>query len=134
MDLDLQLMNALVVANQGLPKIKGCPSRRVLGCSTRKSAGYSQESTDKMVSSRTPYRRILDQSMSFNTMGVGLMLVSPNNSAVSLVMMFISTPISLRVLGMIIFPIWMVILGFQGSSYLTSVVFPIMSSDNFFNT
>jgi hypothetical protein len=105
MDTDLQLMNVLAVANQGLAKIKVCPPRQVLGCNTGKSVGYSQESTDKKISSRTLYGCILYRSASSSIVGVGLMLLSPNSFVVYLVVMFIAMPILMRVLGMIIFAV-----------------------------
>jgi hypothetical protein len=89
---------------------------------------------DKTISSRTLFGHIFDQSTSYNIAGVGIMLVSPKNSVIYLVMIFIAVPRSIRVLGIIIFLIWIVIVGFLGSSYLTSVVFPILSYGIFPNT
>ena len=46
-----QLMQASSIANQGLPRINGCPPSYDLGCRTKKSAGYSHESTEMTRSS-----------------------------------------------------------------------------------
>jgi hypothetical protein len=48
-------MNASVVANHGLPRIKGCPPKLDLGWRIIKSTGYSHESRDTMISSITPF-------------------------------------------------------------------------------
>jgi hypothetical protein len=110
------------VANQGLPRIKGCLPIWVFGCITIKSVGYSQESTDKTISSKTPSGRILDRLAYSRIKGVGIILVSHNNSVISLVMMFIIVPKSIRVFIIVILSIWTVTVGFSESSYLTGVV------------
>ena len=85
-DLDRKLMQALAVANQGLSKINGCPPSCDFGCKTKKSAGYSHESTEMTRSSRIPSGLMVDLSASSKTVGVGLRLVSSSFLMVSIVM------------------------------------------------
>ena len=63
-DTDRQLMQASAVANQGLPRISGCPPSYDLGCKTKKSVGYSQESTEMTRSSKIPSGLMVDLSSS----------------------------------------------------------------------
>src|SRR5713101_2760430 len=61
-DPDRQLMQASAVANHGLPRINGCPPSCDFGCNTKKSAGYSHESTDITRSSKIPSGLMVDLS------------------------------------------------------------------------
>lgn len=70
---DLQPLKASTVANQGLPRINGCPPRFVFRCRTKKSTGYSQESKETMISSSTPSGTTLDLSASSRIVVVGRM-------------------------------------------------------------
>ena len=72
---DLHPMKASAVSNQGLPRISGCPRRLDFGCSTMKSTGYSQESKETVISSKTPSGVILDLSTYSKTIVVGLRFV-----------------------------------------------------------
>ena len=125
-DLDRQLMQALVVANQGLPRINGCPPSYDLGCKTNKLAGYSQESTEMMRSSKIPSGLMVDLLANSKMVGVGLRLVSPSFLIVSIVMTLIATPKSTSMLGICVCPICTVTVGFPGSSYLAKRVFPLL--------
>jgi hypothetical protein len=49
-----------------------------LGCRTKKSTGYSQESMDTISSSNTPSSLIFDLSTSSKTVGVGQSVAMPN--------------------------------------------------------
>ena len=78
MDPNLHIKHASDVANHGLPKINGCPPSYDLGCKTKKSAGYSQESTEMTRSSRIPSVLMVDLSAGSEIVGVGLILVIPS--------------------------------------------------------
>ena len=67
---DLQLMKALVVANQGLPRMSGYPSRLFLEVNIIKSTRYSQESKDTEIYSNTPSGLITDLSINCSNVGV----------------------------------------------------------------
>ena len=71
MDPDRQLLQASAVANQGLPRINGCPPSYDFGCNTKKSAGYSHESTEMTRSSRIPLGLMVDLSANSKMVGVG---------------------------------------------------------------
>ena len=75
-DPDRQLMQESFVANQGIPRISGCPPRCDLGCKTKKSTGYSQESTKMMRSSKILSGLMVDLSACSKMVGVGLRLVT----------------------------------------------------------
>ena len=104
-DPDRQLMQASVVANQGLPRINGCPPRCDLRCKTKKLARYSQESTEITRSSKIPSGLIVDLFPSSKMVGVGLRLVSPSFLTVSIVIILIATPKSTNTLGIYMRPI-----------------------------
>ena len=124
-------MQAYVVANQGLPKINGCPPNCDLGCKTKKLVGYSHESTKMMRSSNIPSGLIVDLSSSSKMVGIGRILVSPSFHTVSMVIKLIAAPKSTSTFGIYVFPICTVTVGFPGSLYLARRVFPIISSDSF---
>ena len=63
-DPDRQLMQALAVANQGLPRFNECPPSYDLGFKTKKLVGYSQDSTEITRSSNIPSGLIVDLSAS----------------------------------------------------------------------
>ena len=128
---DRQLMQASAVANQGLPRINGCPSSCDLGCKNKKLAGYSQESTVIMRSSKIPSGLIVDLSASYKMVGVGLRLASPSFLTVSIVITLIVSPKSISMLGICVHPICTMTVGFPRSSYLAKRVFPIINADNF---
>ena len=128
---DRQLMQASAVANQGLPRINGCPPSCNLGCKTKKSARYSHESTEMTRSSRIPSGLMVDLSTSSKTVGVGLRLVSSSFLIVLIVMTLIATPKSTSLLGICVCPICIVTVGFPGSSYLANKVFHVINADNF---
>ena len=130
-DPDRQLMQASAVANQGLPRINGCPPSYDLGCKTKNSAGYSHESTEIMRSSNIPSGLIVDQFASSKMVGVGLRLVSPSFLIVSMVTTLIVAPKSTSTLGIYVLPICIVTVEFPRSSYFSKRVFPIINSDNF---
>ena len=69
-DPNRQLMQASAMANQGLLRISGCPSSCDLGCKTKKSIGYSHESTETKRSSNIPSGLIVDLSASSRMVGV----------------------------------------------------------------
>lgn len=50
--LDLQPMYVSAIANQGLHKFKGWFPKWDFGCKNKKSAGYSHESTQMIMSSK----------------------------------------------------------------------------------
>ena len=124
-------MQASVVANQGLPRISGCPPSYELGCKTKKSTRYSHESTETMRSSKIPSGLIVDLSASSRMVGVGRRLVSPSFRTISMVITLIAAPRSTNTFSIYVFPICTVIVGFPGSSYLARRVFPIISSNSF---
>ena len=130
-DRDQQPMQASVVAIQGLPRISGCPPSYDLGCKTKKSAGYSHESTEATRSSNIPSGLIVDLSTSSRMVGVGRILVSPSFRTISMVIMLIAAPISTDTLNICVFLTCRVTVGFLGSSYLARRVFPIINSDSF---
>ena len=126
-------MQALAMANQGLPRINGCPPSYDLGCKTKKSARYSHESTEMMRSSKIPLGLIVDLSTSSIMVGVVLRLVSPSFLTVSMVTTLIVVTKSTSTLGICVLPIYTmtVIVWFPRSSYLDKRVFSIINSDNF---
>ena len=131
MDLDRQLMQASAVANQCLPRINGCPPSYDFGCKTKKSAGYSHESTEMMRSSRIYLVLMVYRSTISKTVGAGLILVSPSFLTVSIVMTLIAAPKSTSTLGIYVCPICTVTVGFPGLSYLVTGVFPVINADSF---
>lgn len=127
-DMDLQLMKASTVANQGFPNIKGWPPSRVLGCKTTKSSGYSQESTEITMSSITPSGLMVDWSGNSRIVRVGqTYFPSCNNCFVSICMMLIAAPKSTNTSRIIIWPIFTVSVGLLGQPYLIGGVFPSIS-------
>lgn len=66
---------ASVVANYGLPNIRGCPSSLFLGLITKTSTGYSQESTWTIMSSRVPSSLTTNLSANSNNVEVGFKAV-----------------------------------------------------------
>ena len=124
-------MQASAMANQGLPRINGCPPSCDFGCNTKKSAGYSHESTEMTRSSRIPSGLMVDLSTNSKMVGVGLILVSPIFFTVSIVMTLIAAPKSTSTLGICVCPICTVTVGFLGSSYLVTRVFTVINVDNF---
>ena len=70
-DPDQLLMQASAVANKGLPRISWCPPSYDLGFKTKKSVGYSHESTETTMSSNIPSGLIVDLSASSRMVGVG---------------------------------------------------------------
>lgn len=68
----LQLMYASIVANQGLPKMRGHPLKLVLGWTKRKYVGYSQESMVTITTSINPSGATVDMSASCSTIVVFL--------------------------------------------------------------
>ena len=131
MDPDRQLMQASAVANQGLPRINGCPPNCDLGCNTKKSAGYSHESTEMTRSSRIPSGLMVDLSANSKIVGVGLRLVSPSFLTVSIVITLIAAPRSTSTLGICVCPICTVTVGLPGSPYLVTGYFPVIKADKF---
>jgi hypothetical protein len=126
-----QLMNASTVANQGLPKIKGCPPKLDLGCRIMKSTGYSQESRETMMSSITPSCLIFYLSASSNTVGVGRRLPMFKFCIVSIVMTFIVAPKSIRVFGIEKLLIKIVTIGIPGSTYFSEMTLVVIKLANF---
>ena len=63
-------MKPPTVANQGLPRINGCPHKLFLGVKIMKLIGYSQEYKDTQTSSNTPSSLITDLSANCNSVGV----------------------------------------------------------------
>ncbi len=64
-------MKALVVANQGLPKIIEWPLVGYFEWMTMKSIGYSHEANVTRMSSRMPINFMVVLSASVRTLGVG---------------------------------------------------------------
>ena len=71
MEPDRQVMQESTVANQVLPNINECPPSYDLGCKTKKSKGYSHESTETTRSSKIPLGLIVDLFASSRMVGVG---------------------------------------------------------------
>lgn len=94
---DLHPMKAYVVANHGLPRIKGWPPRFVFGCKIRKSTRYSHESKETMMSSNIPFGTTVDLFVSSKIVVVGQILVNFKYFIVSVVMTFIVVPKSIRI-------------------------------------
>ena len=94
-----QPIQASAVANQGLPKINGCPSSQVLGFIIKKSVGYFQESTKTMTSCSVPSSLTTDRSANSSKVEVGSTDVMPNFWQVVVVKMLIATPRSTKALG-----------------------------------
>lgn len=69
---------AFVVANNGLPSINGCPSRLLPGLMTKKCTGYSEKSTEIVMSSKVPSGLITDLSANSSRFEVGFKFVIPN--------------------------------------------------------
>jgi hypothetical protein len=81
------------VVNHGRPRIRGWPPRLDLGCNTKKSAGYSHESTEITKSSIAPSGLMVERSTNSRTVGVGQIFVpSCSNYVVPIGMMLIATP------------------------------------------
>ena len=87
------------MASQGLPKINGCPSSRVLGFIIRKSVGYSQESIETMTSRSVPSGLTIDRSANSSKVEVGSIDVMPSFWQVVVVKMLIAAPRSAKALG-----------------------------------
>jgi hypothetical protein len=124
-------MKESVVANHGLPRIRGWPPRWVLGCNTTKSVGYSHESTEITRLLITPYGLIVERSTNSKIVGVGQTCVLIcSNCVVSIGIMLIVAPKSTNTWGINVYPILTVTVGFHGSPYLIGGVLPKISSDN----
>jgi hypothetical protein len=92
-------MYALVVVSHGLPSINGCPSSPLLGLMMRKSAKYSQESTEIAISCNVPTGRTTDQYANCNIIGEGLKESKPKVLQVSIVRILTVAPKSTSVFG-----------------------------------
>jgi hypothetical protein len=92
-------MYAFVVASHGLPNINGCPSSLLLMLITRKSTGYSQESTRISISCNVSSSLTTDISTSYNIIEVGSKEVIPRMLQVSMVRMLLDAPKSTSVFG-----------------------------------
>src|SRR5271168_3871311 len=125
---DLQLMKVSAVASQGLPKMRGCPPKLLLGVKIMKSTGYSQESKETEMSSNTPSGLIIERSTSCNKVGVKRRLGSFSCSIVCLLIMLIAAPKSIKVFGISTPLIVVLTIGLPGSTYFCIVNFPIMIS------
>ena len=125
---DLQLMKALAMASQGLPKMSGCPPRLLLGVKIIKSTGYSQESKKTEIYFNTPSHLIIDLSASCSKVGVKRRLGSLSCSIVCLLIMLIAAPKSIEVFGISIPFICVLTIRLPGSTYFCMVIFPIIIS------
>jgi len=92
-------MYAYVIYSHGHRNINGCPLSLLLGLITRKSARYSQESTDIVMSYNVPTGLTVDLSTSSNIIEVGSKEVIPKTLQVSMVRMLMATPKSTSVFG-----------------------------------
>jgi hypothetical protein len=92
-------MYAFVVASHGYPNINGCPSSLLLGLITRKSAGYSQESTEIFMYCNVPTSLTIDLSTNSNIVEVGLKEVIPRTLQVSVIKILMVSPKSTSVFG-----------------------------------
>ena len=126
----LHPMKALDVANQGLPRMTGCPFMGSLEEIMRKSTGYSQEATVTMRSSIAPIGLIGVRSASSKIVGVGRRR-GPNcsNSIVCQVIMLMAAPKSIRVLPIKVLWIPIVTTGFPGLAYLGTGAFSERKSE-----
>ena len=92
-------MYASFVASHGRPNINGCPSSQLLGLITKKSSGYSQDSTEIAMSCNLPTGFTTDLSMSSNIVEVGSKEVIHRTLQVSVVRILMDTPKSTNVFG-----------------------------------
>lgn len=93
------LMYASEVASQVLPNITGFPLDLSLLLRTRKSVGYSQESTETIISSMIPFGLVTYISASSSIMGVGLGSHNPRRAQAFNAMILIADPKSTKVFG-----------------------------------
>jgi len=115
----LQPINALVVANQGIPKIMGCHLVGSFEWMTRKSIGYYHEAKVTMISSKVPSGITLVLSANSKIVGVGLRRgFSCNSSKVVTVITLMVAPRSMRVFPMETSLMVMVTTGFPGFPFL----------------
>ena len=116
----LHSIKALAVANHGLPKILGCPLEGSFDSMTIKlmSTGYSHESTDTIMSSRTPTGFTVVWSTSSKMEGVGRKNC-PNYKASKTVVVIIlmAAPKSINVLSMEVLFMITVTMGAPGFVY-----------------
>jgi hypothetical protein len=114
----LQPINALVVANQGLPKMTGWTLVGSFEWMKRKSIGYSHEAKVTMISSKIPSGITLVLSASSKIVGVGLRRgCNCNFSKVVAVITLMNSPRSMRVFPMETSLMVMVTTGFPGFPY-----------------
>ena len=130
-DPNRQLMQASVVASQGIHRISECPPSCDLGYKTKKLVGYSHNSTKPTRSSKIPSGLIVDMSANSRMVGVGLRFVNPHFCIVYIVITLMATPRYNSTFGIYVFPIFTMTLGFPRSSYLARRFFPIINLDSF---
>jgi hypothetical protein len=117
----LQPINALVVANQGLPIMTGGPLVGSFEWMTRKSTGYSHEAKVTMISSKIPSSITLVLSANSKMVGVGLRRgFNCNFSKVVAVITLMVAPVSMRVFPMETSLMVMVTIGFPRFPYFAS--------------
>jgi len=119
------------MANHGLPKIRGFPPKFVFGCKMRKSARYSHESKETIISSSIPSGTTLDLSANSRTIEVDLMLFKCRYFIVSIVITFITPPKSISIFQTEKLFIKIVTTGIPGSIYFSIVVLVDMRLANF---
>jgi hypothetical protein len=78
-------MYASVVGSHGCPNINGCPLSLLLGLITRKSVGYSQDSTEIAMSSNVLTGLTTDLSSNYNIVEVGSKELIPKTLQFSVV-------------------------------------------------
>jgi hypothetical protein len=127
----LQPINALVVANQGLPKITRWPLVGSFEWMTKTSTGYSYEAKVTMTSSKISSCITLILSANSKMVGVGLRRgCNYNFSKVVVVITLMAAPRSMRVFPMEISLMVMVTMGFPRFPYFSSLGFSNMYSES----
>jgi hypothetical protein len=125
----LQPINALAMANQGLPKITGCPLVGSFEWITRKSIGYSHEAKLTMISSNIPSGITFVLYANSKIVGVGLRRgFNCNSSKVVTVIKFMVSPRYMRVFPMETSLMGMVTMGFLEFPYFATLGYSDMYS------
>ena len=94
-----QPIKASFVASQGLPSIKGCPYSLFLGLIIKKSARYSQVSTETITSSDVPSGLMTERSASSSKVVIGSKAMMPRILKIVVVRMLMDSPKLTKALG-----------------------------------
>jgi hypothetical protein len=118
----IQPINALPMANQGLPKITGWPCVGYFDWMQINSIGYSHEAKVTMISSKILSGITLVLSVNYKMVRVGLKRgFNCNSSKVVIVIALMVSPRSMRVFPMETSLMFMVTTGFLGFPYFSTL-------------